>query len=126
MVETTHVLAGAVALILAGSGAALAGDDCYSPMAQWQPRAAAAAHARQLGIDPGRLRIDDGCYQIRGRDSDGNKITVKLDPATLALMELDVTFRAGADPSRYLPGARGARAAAPADTPNSKTDKEDN
>ena len=121
MPATTHVLAGAVALMLAGAGAALADDDCYSPMAQWQPRDATVSHARQLGIDARRLRIDDGCYEIRGRDSDGNRITVKLDPARLALVELDVEFRAGADPSRYLPGAR----AIPQDTPNNKTDEDD-
>ena len=102
------------------AGAALADDDCSSPMAQWQSREAVVRHAAELDIDLDRVRIDDGCYEIRGRDGDGNRIEAKLDPATLGLVELEIKFRPGADPSRYLPGARSVRAAplrAPAGNP---------
>mgnify|MGYP005850195899 FL=1 len=92
---------------LFGATAALADDDdCRSPMSQWQSQDAAMQHAGALGIEVRRLKIDDGCYEIKGRDSDGNKVELKLEPATLALRELEVEFRAGADPSRYLKGAR--------------------
>lgn len=97
----------ALILSLGATGVALADDDCNSPMAAWQSREAASAHVTQLGITPERLQIDDGCYEVRGRDSDGNRIEIKLDPATLALIELDIRFRLGADPSRYLSGAIG-------------------
>ena len=89
-------------------------------MAQWQSREAVVQHVAELNIDLDRLRIDDGCYEIRGRDSDGNRIEAKLDPATLGLVELEIEFRRGADPSRYLPGARSVHAAplqAPAGNP---------
>ena len=96
-----------LAAALLGPGAAFADDDdCRSPMSKWQTQDAAVQHAGALGIEVRRLKIDDGCYEIKGRDSDGNKVELKLEPATLALRELEVEFRAGADPSRYLKGAR--------------------
>jgi hypothetical protein len=33
--------------------------------------------------------IDDGCYEIDGRDRDGREIEVKLDPATLHVIETE-------------------------------------
>lgn len=93
---------------LFGATAALADDDdCRSPMSQWQSQDAAMQHAGALGIEVRRLKIDDGCYEIKGRDNDGNRVELKLDPATLALRKLEVEFLDGADPSRYLKGAKG-------------------
>jgi len=110
-----------LAVSLFGAGAALADDDdCRSPMSGWQPRDAAVQHAATLGIEVNRLKIDDGCYQVKGRDVDGNQVELKLDPASLALIELEIEFRPGADPSRYIAGARGMQAAplqAPAGNP---------
>lgn len=98
--------------LLFASGAALADDDdCRSPMADWQSRDAAIAHVQQLGLSAERLKVDDGCYEVRGRDSDGNRVELKLEPATLALVELKVGFRPGSNPSLYLPGALGMQAA---------------
>jgi hypothetical protein len=116
LLTTTIVLFG-----LGGAGAALADDDCRTPMSQWQPREAVIAHAAQLGIEASRLKIDDGCYEIKGRDADGNRVEVKLDPATMAVRKLEVEFRAGADPSRYLEGARAPmQRSAPKDNPLSE------
>ncbi len=97
-------LATAVALTMSGS--ALASDDCHSPMADWKSRDTVAAFAKDLGISSERMRIDDGCYEVRGRDADGNRVELKIEPATLAIMELEVRFRPGADTSRYLSGAK--------------------
>lgn len=101
-------IAGIVAITL--SGAAFAGDDCHSPMAEWQSREAVTAYASGLGVTTDRLRIDDGCYEIRGRDTDGNRIELKIEPATLEVMELEVRFQAGADRSRYLKGGQAGTA----------------
>lgn len=98
----------ALTLALAGGltsgGVALADTDCTGPMSDWQPREAAVAQVATLGITVDRLRIDDGCYELRGRDADGNRVELQLDPATLAVRELEVRFRHGASASRYLPG----------------------
>lgn len=99
-----HVAAIAIAMSLSCANPALASEHCRSPMSQWQSREAVTAQMQQLGISTHRLKIDDGCYELRGRDSDGNRIELKLDPATLAVLEMEVHFRPGADPARYLPG----------------------
>ena len=41
-----------------------------------------------VGIGRQDRRID-GCYKIEGRDIEGRKIDVKLDPATLQIVETD-------------------------------------
>lgn len=101
----------ALAFGLTAGGAALASDDCRSPMADWQSREAATAHVSQLGIAPERLRVDDGCYEVRGRDADGHRVELKLEPATLGLVKLEVRFGPGDKPARYLPGAKAPQGA---------------
>ncbi len=71
------------------AGAALAGDDCRVPMADWQPREAVMQLAERQGWSVREIEIDDGCYEIEGQDTDGRDIEVKLDPATLAVIEID-------------------------------------
>ena len=88
-----HLLLGA--LLVASAGAALADDDCHVPMDRWQPREAVqkAAEARGWRID--RLKIDDGCYEIKGSDADGGRFKAKLDPATLEVVKLKRKDRRG-------------------------------
>lgn len=92
---------------LMAAGGALADDDCTSPMSDWRPREEAAARVATLGIEVERLRIDDGCYELRGRDADGNRVEMQLDPASLEVRELEIRFRPGADSTRYFPGRLG-------------------
>lgn len=75
---------------LAVSGAARAEDnECTVPMADWQPRAAVQQMAEAQGWTVRRIKIDDGCYEIDGSDKEGRAIEVKVDPSTLAIMELE-------------------------------------
>ena len=62
---------------------ALAGDDCDVPVEQWQSRDAVLQMAAQRGWQVQRLKIDDGCYEIRGRDAQGRAFKAMLDPQTL-------------------------------------------
>ncbi len=102
------------AVAIFGTLPAFADDnDCGSPMSQWQPREAAIEHVKTFGIEASRVKVDDGCYELRGRDIDGNRVELKLDPATLAVVELEIEFRPGADAARYLSGAQ-AMSGAPA------------
>jgi len=118
---TPTILVATLSVAVFGATAAVADDDdCRSPMSQWQSQDAAAQHAGTLGIEVNRLKIDDGCYKIKGHDSDGNRVELKLNPATFALRKLEVAFRRGADPARYLAGAHAAapmQRAAPAGNP---------
>ena len=68
---------------------ALADDDCFVPMADWQPRDAVARLAEENGWTVRRIKIDDGCYEIDGRDATGRAIEVKLHPGTLQIVEFE-------------------------------------
>jgi hypothetical protein len=68
---------------------ALADDDCFVPMADWQPRDAVARMAEENGWTVRRIKIDDGCYEIHGTDADGRRIEVTVHPATLAVIEFE-------------------------------------
>lgn len=67
---------------------ALASDDCDVPIEQWQPREAVLQKAAQQGWEVQRLKIDDGCYEIRGRDENGRAFKAKLDPRTLETVKM--------------------------------------
>jgi hypothetical protein len=69
---------------------ARADDDCFVPMADWRPREAVAALAVDNGWTVRRIRIDDGCYEIDGRDAQGRAIEVKVHPGTLAIIEFEL------------------------------------
>lgn len=72
------------------AGAALADDDdCSLPRSQWQPREAVMQTAADNGWTVREFDIDDGCYEIEGRDREGREIEVKLDPATLRIIEME-------------------------------------
>lgn len=86
MRKTLTILAFLAAL---PAGAALAGDDCFVPMADWQPRDAVARFAIAQGWEVRRIKIDDGCYEIDGRDAQGRAIEVKLHPGTLRIVEFE-------------------------------------
>jgi hypothetical protein len=68
---------------------ALADDDCFVPMAEWQPRDAVARLAEENGWTVRRIKIDDGCYEIDGSDAEGRPIEVTVHPATLEVIELE-------------------------------------
>ena len=87
-------------------------DDCRVPMAQWQPRDAVEQMAKAQGWTVRRIKVDDGCYQIRGTDADGREIAVKIDPGSLAIIRMKQRnghgdgddARRGFVPERPLPG----------------------
>ena len=112
-----HSLAAALLVGLAGSGTALADDDCRVPMDQWQSRAAVQKMAEARGWTVSRIRIDDGCYQIKGTDENGQAFKAKLDPSNLAIVKMKHRSRGdGADDrhhgrNRPNPGEDGGRPA---------------
>lgn len=68
---------------------ALADDDCFVPMADWQPRESVARLAQDNGWTVRRIKIDDGCYEIKGSDANGRRIEVTVDPGTLRVIEVE-------------------------------------
>lgn len=73
-------------LVIAAS--AVLADDCDAPVEQWQPRAAVLQLAAQRGWKVQRLKIDDGCYELRGRDAQGRRFKARLDPQTLRVLKM--------------------------------------
>ena len=47
----------------------LADDDCDAPLNRWQSRDAVRQMALAQGWQIQRLKIDDGCYEVRGTDA---------------------------------------------------------
>jgi hypothetical protein len=83
-----QMAAAIVVLTLAGLGTARADDDCHVPMERWQPREAVQTMAAGRGWTVTRIKIDDGCYEIRGTDEGGRPFKAKIDPATLEIVKL--------------------------------------
>ncbi len=67
---------------------ARASDACDAPPATWQPRAAVHALAERNGWQVDKLKIDDGCYEIKGHDAEGRRFKAKIDPATLQVVRM--------------------------------------
>lgn len=78
----------ALALGTAALPALAADADCDAPVARWQPRDAVLQHAARQGWQVQRLKIDDGCYEIRGLDAQGRAFKARLDPETLRVLRL--------------------------------------
>lgn len=76
-----------LALALA-AGSATAADDCDVPPESWQPRSAVSALAQRNGWQIDRLKIDDGCYEVVGRDAEGRRIKAKIHPASLQVIKV--------------------------------------
>ncbi|MGE0876727.1 MAG: PepSY domain-containing protein [Burkholderiales bacterium] len=79
---------GLIALLLALSAApALADPDCDVPAQRWQSRDAVRQLAARQGWQVQRLKIDDGCYEIRATDAEGRAFKARIDPETLQVLK---------------------------------------
>jgi hypothetical protein len=101
----TGAMIAAVLLSVSAPGMAMADDDeCKVPMTQWQPREAVEQLAKARGWTVRRIKVDDGCYEIKGQDEKGRAIEVTVDPGSLAVIKVE---HDDADDDDDLP--RGAR-----------------
>ncbi len=74
------------------TGAAFADDDCHDPVADWQPKEALRQMLEAEGWKVNRIKVDDGCYEVKGFDQDGNKVKAEYFPASLRLRKLKIKF----------------------------------
>lgn len=65
-----------------------ASDDCDAPVNRWQTREAVRQMAAAQGWQVQRLKIDDGCYEIRGTDAQGRSFRAQIDPETLKVLKM--------------------------------------
>ena len=87
-----------------------ADDDCNAPMNRWQSREAVRQMAAQQGWQIQRLKIDDGCYEIRGTDAQGRAFKAKIDPENLKVVKMK---QRGGEPSQKHDRDRDRNQAAP-------------
>lgn len=92
-----------ILLSLLLSGAALADDGCSDPVSDWQPRETLRTQMeRQYGWSVQRIKVDDGCYELKGLDRKGNDIEASYSPASLRMHRLEIHFRDDGDAKDYL------------------------
>jgi hypothetical protein len=72
------------------TSATLADEECKDPIAQWQSREVLKAKLEQQGWVVKRIRIDDGCYEVRAINEQGRRVKATYAPASLTLLELEV------------------------------------
>ncbi|MFD2189382.1 PepSY domain-containing protein [Pistricoccus aurantiacus] len=77
---------------LLSATAAQASHDCKDPVADWQPREILRQQLEAKGWQVRRIKIDDGCYEVKGLDQDGNKVEADYAPASLRLRKLEIEF----------------------------------
>ena len=93
---------GAAMVSLVLSGAAWADDHCNDAVADWQPREVLRKQIEQHGSTVQRIKVDDGCYEVRGVDKLGNSFKAKYAPASLRIRKLEIKFEQGGDIAQYL------------------------
>lgn len=76
---------------------AFADKGCEDPVANWQSREVLRQRLEQRGWKVQRIKVDDGCYEVKGIDGRGNKFKAKYAPATLRVRKLEVDFSEGDD-----------------------------
>lgn len=89
-------------VVLSASAAAFADNGCTDPIAEWKPRELLRQEVEQRGWTVQRIKVDDGCYEVRGTDRMGNKVKAKYAPATLRIRSLEVEFGPTGNASDYF------------------------
>lgn len=84
------------------AGTALADDHCNEPVADWQPREVLQKQLEDKGWQVTRIKVDDGCYEVKGVDRNGNRFEAKYAPASLKIRELEIKFDGQGDAADYL------------------------
>ncbi len=68
----------------------MADEECTDLIADWQPRETLKKQLEQQGWLVKRIRIDDGCYEVRALDAKGRRVKATFSPASLTLLKLEV------------------------------------
>ncbi len=65
-----------------------ADTECTVPVANWQSREALRKHLEEQGLQVQRIKVDDGCYEVRGVDAQGNPFKAKYAPDSLKTLKM--------------------------------------
>lgn len=86
----TLVWAGAVLAGALASAAVWAETPCQAAVQDWQPRAVLRQQLEQQGLQVQRIKVDDGCYEVRGIDAQGQRFKATYAPDSLQLLKMKV------------------------------------
>ena len=78
------------------------GDDCTDPVTDWRPKEQLRQKVEAKGWEVKRIKVDDGCYEIKGYDRKGHEIEAKFSPASFEVIEFEIKFNGAGDASDYL------------------------
>ena len=68
----------------------LAEDDrCTGPVAEWRSEADLTADLTAKGWTISQIKKEDGCYEVYGKDKDGAKQEVFINPKTFEIVGSD-------------------------------------
>ena len=68
--------------------AAFADDKCTKePRSKWMKETDARAKIEAMGYKVERFTIEDGCYEVEGRNKGGRKVDAKFNPVDLRLVD---------------------------------------
>jgi hypothetical protein len=84
------IFTGAVLAGLLFSGAISAGTECTAPVSDWQSREVLRKQLEQQGWQVHRIKVDDGCYEVRGVDAEGNRFKAKYAPESLSVLNMEI------------------------------------
>lgn len=110
------LLMSALAVVFVGTLVWADDDDCFVPMSKWQTRDAVRSMAAEQGWNVRRVKIDDGCYEVKGHDQSGREIEVKVDPETLAIVDFE--YEDDDDRGRKHKNRKGTTDATPVNPPD--------
>lgn len=81
------LLAASVLAVL--SAPAFAGAKCDAPEAEWQTKETLQKKLESEGWTIKNIKTSDGCYEVYGKDGQGNRKETYFDPKTFAVMGED-------------------------------------
>ncbi|WP_026481163.1 PepSY domain-containing protein [Ahrensia sp. 13_GOM-1096m] len=85
-----YILPIAAISLLATSGASFASEDMNCGSADkstWMSEEAIMEKAKELGYEPAKLKVEDGCYEVYAR-KDGKKFEVFMNPVTAEVVKV--------------------------------------
>lgn len=80
------LLASAVLAATLTSTHAVADDDCYEPVTDWQPKSQLRDMLQARGWQVKRIKVDDGCYEVEGINDKGKRVEATFSPSSLHLL----------------------------------------
>ena len=91
------------------SSVAMADENCDGAVSDWQSRDVLRQQVEQNGWTIKRIKIDDGCYEVRGLDSKGNRFKAIYAPVTLKIQAFEIRFGKSGESAGYLLPGQQAR-----------------